>query len=91
MLQPVTGPTVQLRRYQLIPEQRAAFLDWWRRWIPSALAAYGLGVPFAYLVPETDEFVRADQEYRASPERAAAFAEPPGGLREMLVHFVEAV
>jgi hypothetical protein len=100
----VTGPTVQLRRYELIPDQRAAFLEWWRRWIPPALEAYGLQVPFAYLVPETDEFVwaiahpgdaeefrRAEQEYRRSPQRATAFAEPPSGVREMLVHLVEAV
>jgi hypothetical protein len=100
----MTGPTVQLRRYRLDPQRSAAFLDWWRREVPPALGAFGLGVPFAYAVPETGEFVwaishpgdadafrRAEQEYRASAQRAAAFETIPGGVDEMLVHFAEPV
>jgi hypothetical protein len=97
----VSEPSVQLRRYRLDPERREAFVAWWREWIPAALDVYGLGVPFAYVVPETDEFVwaishpgdedefsRVQAEYLKSPGRAAAFEVIPGGVEEMLIHFV---
>jgi hypothetical protein len=100
----VTGQTVQLRRYKLIPEERAAFVEWWRREIPPARTGFGFEVLFGYLVPETDEFVwavahegdteafrSAEKEYNASPERAAAFEGQPNRVAEMLVHLVEVV
>jgi hypothetical protein len=100
----VSDQTVQLRRYRLIPQERDAFLDWFRREIPPARKQFGFEVLFAYLVPETDEFVwavghdgdvaefrRAEQEYNESPQRAAAFAGQPNRVQEMLVHLVETV
>jgi hypothetical protein len=100
----VSDQTVQLRRYKLIPEERAAFVEWWRREIPPARGKFGFEVLFGYLVPETDEFVwaiahegdadtfrQAEQEYIGSPERAAAFAGQPDRVKEMLVHLVEPV
>ncbi len=100
----MSDATVQLRRYRLIPQERAAFLDWFRREIPPVRARFGFEVVFAYLVPETDEFVwavrhdgdaeefrRAEEEYSSSPQRAAAFAGQPERLQEMLVHLVEPI
>jgi hypothetical protein len=100
----VSDPTVQLRRYRLVPEERAAFLDWFRREIPPVRQQFGFDVLFSYLVPETDEFVwavshpgdaaefqRVEKEYNQSPQRAAAFAGQPNRVREMDIHFVEAV
>jgi hypothetical protein len=98
----VSEQTVQLRRYHLVPEERAAFLEWWRREIPPARGKFGFEVQFGYFVPETDEFVwaiahagdaeafrRAEQEYNQSPERAAAFAGQPNRVKEMQVHLVD--
>jgi hypothetical protein len=100
----VSDQTVQLRRYKLVPQERAAFVEWWRREIPPARRKFGFEVVFSYLVPETDEFVwavahegdaeafrRAEQEYTASPERAAAFAGQPERIREMDLHLVQPV
>jgi alkanesulfonate monooxygenase SsuD/methylene tetrahydromethanopterin reductase-like flavin-dependent oxidoreductase (luciferase family) len=100
----VSDRTIQLRRYKLVPEERAAFVEWWRREIPPARGRFGFEVLFGYLVPETDEFVwavahegdadafrQAEQEYTGSPERAAAFAGQPDRVREMLVQLVEPV
>lgn len=99
-----TITTVQLRRYRLVPEERDAFLDWWRREIPTVRRNHGFGVPFAYLVPETDEFVwavsydgdaaafeRAEKQYQQAPDRRAAFEGQPERVREVLVHLVEVV
>jgi hypothetical protein len=100
----VSGSTVQLRRYKLVPQEREAFVEWWRREIPPTRGKFGFEVLFGYLVPETDEFVwavshegdaeefrRVEQEYLASPERAAAFAGQPERVQEMTLNLVEPV
>jgi hypothetical protein len=96
-----TVETVQMRRYELIPKERESFLAWWHSQIVPARAKHGFAIPFAYLVPQTDEFIwgvshagdptkfaRAEQTYMDSPERAVAFAGQPDRVRRAQVHLV---
>jgi hypothetical protein len=96
--------TIQLRRYALIPEERDAFITWWQKEIPLVRRAHGFEILFAYLVPETDEFVwavshegdaeefaRAEAEYEHAPDRLAAFEGVPKRTREMRVNLVQQV
>lgn len=96
--------TIQLRRYELVAEEREAFLRWWQEQIVPLRQAHGFDVLFAYLIPDTDEFVwavshagdaaefeRADSEYTRSPGRAAAFAGIPQRVKGIKVHLVQPV
>lgn len=82
--------TIQLRRYTLKPGETDAFITWWRAVIPPLRARYGMGVPFAFLDEQANEFIwavtvrgdrdefdRVEAEYMNSPERAAVFADVP--------------
>jgi hypothetical protein len=96
--------TIQLRRYELVPGEQEAFLHWWQERIVPLRKAHGFDVLFAYLVPETDEFVwavshggdtrefeRAEAEYTRSPGRAAAFTGIPQRVKGIKVHLVQPV
>ena len=96
--------TIQLRRYELVPGEREAFLRWWQEQIAPLRKAHGFDVLFAYLVLETDEFVwavshggdaaefeHAEGEYARSPGRAAAFADIPQRVKSIKVHLVQPV
>jgi hypothetical protein len=96
--------TIQLRRYELVPGEREAFLQWWQERIVPLRKAHGFDVLFAYLIPDTDEFVwavshaggtaefeHAESEYTRSPGRAAAFAGIPQRVKSIKVHLVQPV
>jgi NIPSNAP len=96
--------TIQLRRYDLVPGERDAFLAWWRERVLPVRKAHGFEVVFAYLVPETDEFIwavshdgdadefrRAEDEYVQAPDREAAFAGIPERVRALTTHLVEVI
>jgi hypothetical protein len=96
--------TIQLRRYELVPGEREAFLRWWQERIVPLRRAHGFDVLFAYLVPDTDEFVwavshagdaagfeHAEGEYTRSAGRAAAFAGIPQRVKGIKVHLVQPV
>jgi len=96
--------TIQLRRYELVAGEREAFLRWWQERIVPSRKAHGFDILFAYLIPDTDEFVwavshagdaaefeRADGEYTRSPGRAAAFADIPQRVISIKVHLVQPV
>ena len=94
--------TVQLRRYRLAPGARESFLAFWRDTVMPVRRDHGFDLVFAYLIPETDEFVwavshggdatafaEADRAYQESPDRRAAFQDQPRRVVEQLVHLVE--
>lgn len=83
--------TVQLRRYQFANGDAVLFAPWFERKVPGLRATFGFAVEWAYVLPETDEFVwavsypgteaeflAAEQVYMVSPERAETFADVPG-------------
>jgi hypothetical protein len=96
--------TVQLRRYELVPGERDAFMAWWRDSLLPVRRAHGFEIIFAYLVAETDEFIwavshagdaeefkRAEGEYARAPAREAAFAGIPQRVRAIRVDLVEVI
>jgi hypothetical protein len=96
--------TIQLRRYELVPEERDAFLAWWRERLLPVRKAHGFEIVFAYLLADTDEFIwavsydgdaeefkRAEDEYLKAPDREAAFAGIPQRVRVLKTHLVQAV
>ncbi|MPY94407.1 MAG: hypothetical protein GEV08_15510 [Acidimicrobiia bacterium] len=90
--------TVQLRRYELVPDELDAFVAWFPRIVP-VREKYGFRVLFAYLDREQNQFVwavahdgdfeAALEVYNASPERAAVFADQPKRVAEMHLSYVE--
>ncbi|MEP6843289.1 MAG: hypothetical protein ABJA11_07190 [Pseudolysinimonas sp.] len=79
--------TVQIRRYQLIPGDLPAFLEWWEQTMVPAREAFGYTIEFGLAVPERSEFVWAvslplardafvirDAEWMNSPERKQALS-----------------
>jgi hypothetical protein len=96
--------TIQLRRYELVPGEQEAFLRWWQERIVPLRKAHGFDVVFAYLVPDTDEFIwavsyggdaaefeHAEGEYTRSPGRETAFAGMPQRVKSIKVHLVQPV
>ena len=96
--------TIQLRRYEVIPEQYDEFVEWFTRAIPPVREQYGFTIEFAYENREQSEFIWAvsvegDHErfgeinavYSASPERAAAFEGVPVYTTAQHLDFVESV
>jgi hypothetical protein len=82
--------TVQLRRYELVPEEFEAFLEWWSSRLAPARAAAGFTIEFASADHESREFTwvtsapgsisdfeALEAAYMKSPERTAAFANTP--------------
>lgn len=78
--------TIQLRRYELVPELATEFIAWFPR-VVTAREAYGFRVLFAlhdepgneftWAVAHDGDFDEAERVYMASPERAAAFEGQP--------------
>lgn len=96
--------TVQLRRYQIVPGEYEAFIDWFVSTMPAVRRATGFDVEFAYGVPEADEFVwavsvagdraefeRVEAAYLVSPERAAAFDGVPDRIAAKEISYVSYV
>lgn len=94
--------TVQLRRYNLKPDLVEDFLTWWPSRLVPARAAFGFTVESAYLNREAaeftwavsaegdaDEFVRLEQAWMASPERADVFGGIDGWNDSVVIAFVE--
>jgi hypothetical protein len=92
--------TVQLRRYQIAPDQMDAFVEWWPALLPTR-KLYGFEVLFAFVDESTNQFVwavshdgdfdAAEKVYMASPERAAVFADVPRRVEETFVAKVDVV
>ncbi len=92
--------TVQLRRYQILPDQMDAFVDWWDS-VRDARERYGFEVLFAFVDESTNQFVWAvasdgdfdeiERIYMDSPERAAVFAGVPKRVEESFVSKVRVV
>jgi hypothetical protein len=92
--------TVQLRRYQILPDEMDAFVEWWPSILP-AREQYGFEVIFAFVDESSNQFIwavshdgdfdEAEKVYVASPERAAAFAGVPGRVAEMFLSKVTVV
>ncbi len=90
----------QLRRYEVADGQLDYFIEWFPALVP-VREKYGFTVNFAYADRETNQFIwsvthpgdfaAAEQEYVASPERAAAFAEFDDPLTAMHVAMVQEV
>jgi hypothetical protein len=93
-------PTVQLRRYEVVPGMMDDFLAWFPNIIP-VRAKYGFQVLFAYADRERNEFVwavahdgdfdAAFEVYNVSPERAAVFKDQPTRVAKMHLAMVEPV
>ncbi len=92
--------TIQLRRYELVPGEMDAFVEWFPNIIP-VRAKFGFTVLFGYADRENNEFVwavshdgdfdAALEQYNASPERAAAFEGQPVRVATMHLATVDAV
>jgi hypothetical protein len=86
MPDPSPTATIQLRRYELIPELMDEFLEWFPG-VVQARAAHGFTVLFAVVDRERHEFTWAvscegdfdavEKVYMAGPERATVFAGRP--------------
>ena len=92
--------TVQLRRYQILPGEMDAFVEWWPSILP-AREQYGFEMIFAFVDESTNQFIwavshngdfdEAEKVYTDSPERAAAFAGVPHRVAEMFLSKVTVV
>lgn len=92
--------TVQLRRYDLIPEEVEPFLAWFPG-IVEVRKKFGFHVEFALLDREANQFTWAvshdgdfdavEQTYLTSPERAQAFEGQPTRVAKMHVAKAEIV
>lgn len=90
--------TVQLRRYELVPEEVDAFVAWFPA-IVEARAKYGFTVLFAlvdrenhrftWAVGHDGDFEAALEVYNESPERKAAFEGQPKRVTDMELSWVE--
>jgi hypothetical protein len=97
MLRSLAVSTVQLRRYEIVPGEMAAFVEWWHTIVP-VREQYGFRILFALVDESTNEFTWAvshdgdfeavEKVYNASPERAAVFADVPDRIA---VHHVSTV
>jgi hypothetical protein len=96
--------TVQLRRYQLVPGEKDAFVEWWSRSIPSIRAEAGFTIEFAYWDEAAGEFVWAvstpgdaeafaaiESSYLASDGRKQAFEGVPNRVAEHHVTLVDVI
>jgi hypothetical protein len=91
---------VQLRRYQILPGEMDAFVEWWPSILP-ARKQYGFDVLFAFVDKSTNQFTwavshdgdfeKAEKIYMESPERAAAFAGVPRRVEELFLAMVDVV
>ena len=92
--------TIQLRRYDLIPELVDEFLAWFPQ-VVAARQKHGFTILFALLdrpgneytwaVSHEGNFDEVERVYMASPERAAAFEGRPKYTREMYISRVEQI
>jgi NIPSNAP len=92
--------TVQLRRYQILPAEMDAFVEWWPTILP-AREQYGFEVIFAFVDESTNQFIwavshngdfdEAERIYMASPQRAAVFANVPRRVAESFISKVTVV
>ena len=91
--------TVQLRRYEFEPGRLPAFLTWFPTLLP-VRAQFGFRVLFALADAEREtftwavaldgdeaHFVEVEQAYKASAERAQAFATFPDGIARHEIGF----
>jgi hypothetical protein len=99
------GPTViQLRRYEIVPDELHAFLEWWRATIPALRTKAGFTIEFAYVNEDASEFVwavsvpgtvedfeRVDDAYHSSADRRRAFTGLPERVAKAHVGFVSPV
>jgi hypothetical protein len=92
--------TVQLRRYQISPDEMDSFVEWWPALVP-ARQKYGFSVLFAFVDESTNQFIwavshdgdfdAAEKIYLASPERAEVFAGTPSRVAEAFITKVKVV
>ena len=90
--------TVQLRRYEIKPEEMDAFVAAWRGVLP-VREQYGFALAFAVVDREQNEFVwavthdgdfaAAEKAYYESPERAGLPANPADHIAVAHVSLVE--
>ncbi|MEV7340078.1 NIPSNAP family containing protein [Streptomyces sp. NPDC093544] len=92
---------IQLRRYEIVPGELDAFVDWWRATMPALRTKAGFTIEFAYVdkdagefvwavsVPGTvEDFARVDAAYRTSEDRRSVFAGLPERVAKAHVGFV---
>ncbi len=92
--------TTQLRRYEILPGEMDAFLEWFPQ-VVAVREQYGFKVTGAYADRERNEFVwvvshdgdfdAVFEVYNASPERAAVFAGQPSRVAKMHLAMVDPV
>jgi len=98
----MTEKTIQLRRYDVKPEEWDAFLAWWSEEIPPLRAGFGFTIEFAYADVEHHQFVWAvslpgdadafreiEQGYIHSDERARVFEGVPQRVERQTVSLIE--
>ena len=92
---------IQLRRYEIVPGELDAFVDWWQSTMPALRTEAGFTIEFAYVNEDANEFVwavgvpgrlenfaRVDAAYRASEARRRVFADLPERVAKAHVSFV---
>jgi hypothetical protein len=92
---------IQLRRYEIVPGELDAFVDWWRATMPALRTRAGFAIEFAYVdedagefvwavsVPGTaEDFARVDAAYRSSEARRRVFDGLPERVAKAHVGFV---
>jgi hypothetical protein len=90
-------PGTQLRRYEINPGEMEEFLAAWRGIVPIR-EHFGFHVEFAYVDPETNQFVwaishdgdfaAAEADYYASPDRADIARNPADHIAVMHLSMV---
>src|SRR3978361_1784108 len=96
--------TVQLRRYDIIPGELDAFVEWWTTRLEPGRSAFGYTLLFAYVLRETNEFVWAvsapgdaaafeklDAEWMQSDERKVVFDGVPQRVAKKTLALVDEV
>ncbi|MFD4524145.1 NIPSNAP family containing protein [Streptomyces sp. NPDC058470] len=95
---------IQLRRYEIVPGELEAFVNWWRATMPALRTEAGFTIEFAYANEDANEFVwavsvpgtvedfaRVDAAYRTSEARRRVFAGLPERVAKAHVGFVSPV
>ena len=94
---------IQMRRYELVPEQQDNFIAWWAD-VPAGRAGFGMTVLAAYVdrvkheftwIVECDgdaaTFAAAEAVWMGSPERAKLFAGQPKHAELIHVSMVDKI
>jgi hypothetical protein len=94
---------IQMRRYELVPELREHFIEWWAA-IPAGRAKYGMNVLAAFVDRSGNEFTwivehdgdlaafkAAEEAWMTSAERGELFAGQPKHTVQIHVSMVDQI